>query len=38
MKASIDLADRAGIAAGTKGVDLCCCNGADMRFLVGFAM
>jgi len=36
MKASIDLADRAGIAAGTKGVDLCCCNGADMRFLVRF--
>ena len=36
MKASIDLADRAGIAAGMKGVDLCCCNGADMRFLVRF--
>ncbi len=36
MKASIDLADRAGVAAGMKGVDLCCCNGADMRFLVRF--
>ena len=36
MKASIDLADRAGIAAGMNGVDLCCCNGADMRFLVRF--
>jgi ubiquinone/menaquinone biosynthesis C-methylase UbiE len=34
MKASIDLADRAGIAAGSNGVDLCCCNGAGMRFLV----
>jgi SAM-dependent methyltransferase len=36
MKASIDLADRAGIGAGMSGVDLCCCNGADMRFLVRF--
>jgi len=36
MKASIDLADRAAIAAGMNGVDLCCCNGADMRFLVRF--
>jgi sarcosine/dimethylglycine N-methyltransferase len=36
MKASIDLADRANIAAGMNGVDLCCCNGADMRFLVRF--
>lgn len=34
MKASIDLADRAGIGAGLSGVDLCCCNGAGMRFLV----
>ena len=34
MKASIDLADRAGIGAGVSGVDLCCCNGAGMRFLV----
>ena len=36
MKASIDLADRAGIGAGLRGVDLCCCNGAGMRFLVRF--
>ena len=34
MKASIDLADRTGIGAGLSGVDLCCCNGAGMRFLV----
>lgn len=34
MKASIDLADRAGIGAALSGVDLCCCNGAGMRFLV----
>lgn len=30
---SMDLAQRAGIAAGSRGVDLCCCNGAGMRFL-----
>lgn len=34
MKASIDLADRAEIGAGLCGIDLCCCNGAGMRFLV----
>ena len=33
---SMDLAERAGIAAGSRGVDLCCCNGAGMRFLVRF--
>ena len=33
---STDLAETAGIAAGTSGVDLCCCNGAGMRFLVRF--
>jgi SAM-dependent methyltransferase len=33
---STDLAQQAGIGAGTKGVDLCCCNGAGMRFLVRF--
>ena len=33
---SMDLAERAGIGAGTSGVDLCCCNGAGMRFLVRF--
>jgi SAM-dependent methyltransferase len=31
---SIDLAEQAGIGAGMKGVDFCCCNGAGMRFLV----
>jgi SAM-dependent methyltransferase len=34
MKASIDLAERAGIGAGMNGVDLCCGNGAGMRLLV----
>ena len=33
---SLELADRAGIAEGSQGVDLCCCNGAGMRFLVRF--
>ena len=33
---SMDLAERAGIAAGMRGVDFCCCNGAGMRFLVRF--
>ncbi len=33
---STDLAEQAGIKAGMKGVDLCCCNGAGMRFLVRF--
>jgi SAM-dependent methyltransferase len=33
---SMDLADKAGIAPGMTGVDLCCCNGAGMRFLVRF--
>lgn len=33
---SMDLAERAGIEAGTRGVDLCCCSGAGMRFLVKF--
>ena len=33
---SMDLAERAGIGAGQRGVDLCCCNGAGMRFLVRF--
>jgi SAM-dependent methyltransferase len=31
---SMDLAGKAGVGAGMKGVDLCCCNGAGMRFLV----
>jgi len=33
---SMDLAERAGIAPGSKGVDLCCCTGAGMRFLTRF--
>jgi len=33
---SMDLAEKAGIDPGTNGVDLCCCNGAGMRFLVRF--
>jgi len=33
---SMDLAEKAGIGAGMIGVDLCCCNGAGMRFLVRF--
>jgi SAM-dependent methyltransferase len=36
FKSSMDLAERAGIGAGQRGVDLCCCNGAGMRFLVRF--
>lgn len=36
LSASMDLADRAGIGQGGDGVDLCCCNGAGMRFLVRF--
>ncbi|MBI4515601.1 MAG: methyltransferase domain-containing protein [Deltaproteobacteria bacterium] len=36
FKSSLDLAESAGIGAGLNGVDLCCCNGAGMRFLVRF--
>lgn len=36
FKSSMDLADKAGIGEGMSGVDLCCCNGAGMRFLVRF--
>ncbi|HTU84759.1 MAG TPA: methyltransferase domain-containing protein [Solirubrobacteraceae bacterium] len=36
MASSMDLAERAGITEGSSGVDLCCCNGAGMRFLVRF--
>ena len=36
FQSSMDLADRAGIGAEQRGVDLCCCNGAGMRFLVRF--
>jgi len=33
---SMDLAAKADIQVGTTGVDLCCCNGAGMRFLLKF--
>jgi len=36
LPSSMDLAEQAGIKAGTQGVDLCCCSGAGMRFLVRF--
>jgi ubiquinone/menaquinone biosynthesis C-methylase UbiE len=36
FQSSMDLAQRAGIATGTRGVDLCCCTGAGMRFLARF--
>lgn len=33
---SMDLAKKAAIPSGASGVDLCCCTGAGMRFLVRF--
>jgi SAM-dependent methyltransferase len=33
---SMALAEKAGIGEGMKGIDLCCCNGAGMRFLARF--
>ncbi len=36
FKSSMDLAERAGVGEGQSGVDLCCCNGAGMRFLTRF--
>ena len=36
FKSSMDLAEKAGISEGQHGVDLCCCNGAGMRFLSHF--
>ena len=36
FQSSMDLATRAGLKAGQRGIDLCCCNGAGMRFLVRF--
>lgn len=36
FRSSMELADKASIAPGTCGVDLCCCNGAGMRFLVRY--
>jgi ubiquinone/menaquinone biosynthesis C-methylase UbiE len=36
FQSSMDLAHRAGVAVGWRGVDLCCCTGAGMRFLTRF--
>jgi ubiquinone/menaquinone biosynthesis C-methylase UbiE len=36
FQSSMDLAKRAGIGLGMQGIDLCCCSGAGMRFLVRF--
>ncbi len=36
FNSSMALADKAGISSQMKGVDLCCCNGEGMRFLVRF--
>ena len=36
LASSMELADRSGIARASTGVDLCCCAGAGMRFLVRF--
>jgi ubiquinone/menaquinone biosynthesis C-methylase UbiE len=36
FQSSMDLAQRADIVAGARGVDLCCCTGAGMRFLARF--
>jgi ubiquinone/menaquinone biosynthesis C-methylase UbiE len=36
LTSSADLAGKAGIAEGSSGVDLCCCTGAGMRYLVRF--
>lgn len=36
LQSSTDLAERAGIASGMRGVDLCCCLGGGVRFLLRF--
>ena len=36
FQSSMELAKRADIGAGMEGIDLCCCTGAGMRFLVLF--
>ncbi|MDY0031826.1 MAG: methyltransferase domain-containing protein [FCB group bacterium] len=36
LESSMALADAAGISPGSRGVDLCCCTGAGMRFLLRF--
>lgn len=36
LQSSMALAEKAGIKPGAAGIDLCCCSGAGMRFLVRF--
>ncbi len=36
LASSTDLAEKADIKPGSQGIDLCCCTGAGMRFLVRF--
>jgi SAM-dependent methyltransferase len=36
LASSMELSQRAGIAKASRGIDLCCCTGAGMRFLVRF--
>lgn len=36
LQSSLELAERVDIKSGSNGVDLCCCNGAGMRFLLHF--
>ena len=36
LRSSLALAEKACLGPGMAGVDLCCCNGAGMRFLVRF--
>ncbi len=36
LSSSKELAEKAGIGPSMEGVDLCCCNGGGMRFLVRF--
>lgn len=36
LSSSMALAEKANLVEGSKGIDLCCCNGAGMRFLVRF--
>ncbi len=36
FQSSMALAEKAGLGSPMKGIDLCCCNGAGMRFLVRF--
>jgi ubiquinone/menaquinone biosynthesis C-methylase UbiE len=36
LRSSLELAEKAKIAPGSAGIDLCCCSGAGMRMLVRF--